>query len=279
MKSGSRLIGNLLLAGALGCCGIGSALPAAAQNIRDTRINLYPIGKQVGIVTDVSGATAWARMPKPVRVGDTIEFMAYSDSGDVLASGQVRWASPVAPYEALIGLIKPTVARHPVSDFDDDFIIGPISKRSVPMGTLSDNEPFGFYLAVGFFARAVVAPRSEDRAAREPVRAFIEALRALNNKTATDMAAAAERALVADPSDPDTPADEAVNYTDLSANLRRFHRMDISDTIEGHILHRLDLIAQANGGDGSKISKEILRTSTPINDQLGMGGGYSTAGR
>ncbi len=266
MRSGLPLFKSLLLVGALGACAVlGSALPSAAQNLRDYRVDLYPMGQQVGIVTSFSGTSAWVRLPSPVRLGATVEFMNFSDSSDTLATGQVRWVAPVAPYEAYITLIKPKATRHPRTDFDDDWIIGPLTRYEITLETIPSSDPFGAYLATGTYVRASVLPVSADREGIEPVRAYIRALRDLKTKTATDMAVAAESALVADPFLPDVPAEYAVNYTQLSANLRAFRRLDLGDSIAAHILKRLEVIAQKNGGDGANVSKDILHYTAPLN--------------
>lgn len=277
MKSGLRLMGKALLAGALACALPGTILSAAAQNVRDARIDLYSLGTQVGIVTAVNGKTAWVRLPHEAQVGSKIEFSIFSDSADMLAAGQVKWVSPVAPYEAYVTDIAAKKTRHNLNDYDDMLAIGALLKTETARGAVPFSEAYAGPLASGFFARVPVLRTEEDADGVEPVRAYIGALRDQKNKTATAIAVAAERALVADPQafEADVPAGEAVNFTMLEDNLRRFRRMSLSDPVTQHVLARLIAISRANGGSGGRVAKDILRVTAPLRDD-GSAAGYTT---
>jgi hypothetical protein len=277
MKSGVRLIGSALLAGVLGYALPGTILSAAAQNVRDARVDLYPPGTQVGIVTAVNGKTAWVRLPHAAQVGSKVEFSAFSDSADMLAAGQVKWISPVAPYEAYVTDIEARKTRHNLNDYEDTLALGALFKIETARGAVPFSEPYAGPLASGFFARVPVFRAAEDMDGVEPVRAYIGALRNQKNKTATAIAVAAERALVADPQafETDVTAEEAVNFTMLEDNLRHFRRISISDPVTQHVFARLIAIARANGGSGGRVAKDILRVTAPLRDDSSAAG-YTT---
>ncbi len=267
MKSAFRCIGTWLLAGALWCRLAAMALPAGAQSLRDVRVDPYPPGTQVGILTDISGRTAWIRFPDPLPTNARVDISAYSEGADVLAMGRVRWVSPVAPYDAYVVDIRTVTTSHDINPDEDLFVIGPLFKAKKSFGEIPVTEPYGVPIATGFFARTAVA--RPPAAVVEPVRTLIGALRAQRSPAANAIADAAQRALGPDPlaADTDIPAEEAVNYTQLADNLRRFHRLQIADPITKHILDRLDRIVRANAGAGARVSKDMLRVTPPLMEQ------------
>lgn len=237
------------------------ALPSGAQSLRDVRIDLHPVKYQVGIVTKVAANTAWVKLPQRVVEGGKIEFTPFSDGGDVLAVGTVRWVSPIAPYEAYVTEVRAVSTPHRIGDLEDRFSIGTISNIKKEYGPRSDSSALGSYLAAGFFARALPEPPRENVAAMEPVRAHIAALRARQTATATAIATAAERALVKDPLLPAEETEDPVNFSMLSDNLRRFKRVRIEDPITDRLLQRLFRLVHDYGTISEAVPTDFLRSA------------------
>lgn len=240
----------------------GLMAPAHAQgSVGDVRVALHPPGTQVGVVTSTREDSAWIRLPHMTRVGVAVAFSTFSDSGDALARGQIQWVAPTAPYEAYVTGIKPVSTRHPLNPYDDLFAAGSLTGETVPHSTVPHSDGRGVSLATGFFVRAPLEPEPTDVDAEEPVRANLKALRSLKNKTAKDIVASAERALVADPlnAGADAMAEDAVNYAVLVDNLRRFRRMKIVDPITDRLLRRLFRLAEEHTHSSGSLPDDFLR--------------------
>lgn len=212
--------------------GIGSVANGASAQ-RDVRINLHPIKSQVGIVTRMAGKAAWIRLPQPVPEGTKVEFLPYSDGGDVLAVGKVSWVATAAPYEAYVTEIKATKTRHELNDYDSLFSTEALFKETRIYGPRPTSDQYSVDLGAGFFARTPILSPPSAHQDSEPVTANIRALRALKTRTALSIADAAARALKEDASD------EPPDYALLRERLQPFHRLTISDPITEHLLQRL----------------------------------------
>lgn len=268
MNSGRMLIGPFLLAGTLWCGVAATSLPAAAQGSRDARTNLYPIGRQVGVVTETNGDKAWIKLQHRVLPNGKVEFLYFSDGVDVMATGTIVWATTVSPYEAYVTGIKPKKVKHDINEDDDYWSIGALLKQQTTLGPVSEEDPDGGYLSAGMYARTSIPSIPDNAEAQEPVRAAIRALRNRPNRAAREIAVAAGRALV--PAtlslETDVPADEVVNFDLLESGLRRFQRIDISDPITKHVLKRLTALARAKNTSGTRVSKEVLGPGTKSTD-------------
>src|SRR5579883_1606899 len=104
---------------AAGACALAllAGRPAGAQDVTNLRVTPHPVRVQVGYVTDVSGQSAWIKMPQRLRAGARIDFLAFSDGVDALFSGTVTWVTPIAPYEAYVTDIRALSKRHTASDY------------------------------------------------------------------------------------------------------------------------------------------------------------------
>jgi hypothetical protein len=275
MRREDRFVGSLLLAGALLAGIVVAPGPIMAQNVRDDRINLYDPGPQVGIITRVKGTTAWIQMPHRVPGGSKAEFLFYSDGGDVMALGNVRFVMPIAPYEAYVTDIKAVSTLHDINDYDSLWAAEAISREKRPVGSRPESDPFGVSLAIGLFARTPIAPTPPDSDGIEPVRALINVLRTRSNKTARAIADAAEHALEIPV--PDTEIDfdwaDGVNYHALADSLNRFRRIRIEDPITERVLRRMLNLIEENGYIEDVVPIDFLRPTPAINLP---GGQYGT---
>jgi hypothetical protein len=249
-----------------------SAGTAQAQNLRAERLELYPPEGQVGIVNRLLTDTAWIRVPQRVQNGAPAEFMLFSEGSDVVARGVVRFVTPTPPYEAYVTGIRAIKTTHPQSPFKDKFAIGSLYglKRDIGVTTLDDS--FGVGLAVGNYVR-VAKDTNTGGEGVEPVRAHIAALRAIGSPFAVKIAAAASKALVADPLR-DEETDEPVDYSALTDALKPFRRVQITDPVTQKLFTRLYWLARDNGVFTEKVSTDFLRSPDDVNaSQLGNLGG------
>lgn len=252
---------------------MGSALFGAqssgAQTVRDVRIDLHPVKYQVGIVTKVAANTAWVKLPQRVVEGGKIEFMPFSDGSDVLATGVVKWVTPLAPYEAYITDVKAVSTAHRLGDLEDRFSIAVLGNVKREYGPRPDSDGFGSYLAAGFYARALPEPPRETVEAVEPVRAHIAALRSRGTATAAAIATAAERALVKDPLFSKEDTELPVNFSILSDNLRRFKLLRIEDPITDRLLQRLLRLVHEVGVLSEAVPTDFLRPAGAVDTTMG----------
>ncbi len=269
----SRNFGGALTAGALGLTLAFVGKSVGAQDIRDVRIDLHPVQTQVGIVTRVLGKTAWVLAPRPLPVGSKIAFSTFSDGGDTMATGTVRYVTPVAPYEIYVADIAAASVKHSLNDYDSYFSFEALLKLKQKVGPRPVNEGIGTDLCIGFFARAPFAPATVDAESLEPVRAHVAELRKLKNKMAQAIADAASRALVADPLRTDSAENDeyAVNFSLLSDNLRRFRHIPIADPLTERLLSRLNDLA-VEGGVGGAVPTDFLRPASQLSQQNGVNG-------
>jgi len=249
-----------------------TAVPVCAhaqQDISDDTIGLSKIGSQSGVVTEVSGHDAWVRFPHAVKVGEKVDFTFYGEGTKPLAQGKIDWVSPVKPYDCLIVGIKAVENHFLVNDNDDQWGVAVLFNKVQKVGEHDSKDAYGCPIAINMHVRANELNLPAMNAdGVEPVHAFIAALRARKNKTAAEIADAAERAIVdesADQAEPEPtpeaaehakptalptlsvipgPSNELVNYSVLAANLQRFKTLQGVDTVTAHIYHRLAIMAR-----------------------------------
>ena len=238
---------------------------AHSQSLRDGRIETHPTTDQVGIVSRVYTDAAWIRMPQRVKTAVPVEFLFFSDGGDVVARGIVSFVTPTAPYEAYVINIRPTKTSHSLSPFKDKFSIGAAYGLKGDVGTApySDSQAVG--IMTGIYARVTKDEGVVEEGA-EPVRAHIAALRARNSKFATSIANAAAHALKADPLR-DEINDEPVDFSALYDYLRPFRRVVIEDRVTEKVLGRLFTLVIDRGYVSERVSTDFLRPSEDINSQ------------
>ena len=278
-----QFTGSIKAAVAAAGLALALARTACGQGERSNRIEIHPVTQQIGIVSKVVGKTAWIGLPQRVQEGAKVSFTAYSDGGDVLATGKVAWASTVAPYEAYITGVHAVTTRHDINEFDDLFTIGSLTHKQVEYGAEPRSNGNGVELCVGFFARVSLKksgePEGEDLSADtiEPVRANIAALRSQKNKTATAIADAATKALGLDPltAEEEQSPDYAVNFSALADNLRTFRRLTIPDPITDKLLRRLLTLADHSGSVGASVPNNFIR---PQGRPTTGGGGVTGVG-
>ncbi len=254
-----------------------SATGAHSQSLRDQRIELHPAENQVGIVSRVYTDAAWIRLPQRVPNAAPVAFLTFSDGGDVVARGVVRFVTPTAPYEAYVVNIRTVKTNHPLSAFKDKFAMGANygRKEAIGIAPLSDSQ--GVFLATGMFARV---PKDDTAAVDgvEPVRAHINALLAMRTKLASSIGAAASRALKADPLRSIDDPEINVDYSTLSDNLKPFRQVQIEDRIIEKILGRLFTLVTDKGYISERVSTDFLRPTEDTNRQTG-GAGTTTRPR
>jgi hypothetical protein len=263
----------------------------AQQEIMDDSIDLAKIGYQTGIVTEVSGHEVWARFPLPVKIGQRVEFLFFSDGTRPVAQGKVEWVSPLKPYDCLILDVKSITNSYPMNDNDDLWAIDEFFNKTVKTPERGVKYGVTGYLALNMPARTE-APGLKGSAqdAVEPVHAWIAALRKRSNKTATEIADAAERSLVTEAEDQPEPVavengersalpplvyvpgpgNEYVNYSVLALNLRRFKSLSDMDTVTRRIYLRLIETIQYHS-PGTHLPTDILNQKS--NTVVGGAGG------
>lgn len=257
--------GRLCVAVALWAASTGFA---HAQNLKSERLELQPAAGQVGIVNKVFTDSAWIRVPQRVATGAPAEFLLFSDGGDVVARGVIRFVTPTPPYEAYVSGIRPIKTSHPQSPFKDKFAMGSIYGLKREVGTTTFDDSFGVGLAIGNYVR-VAKDVSTVADEIEPVRAHIAALRAVKSPFADKIATAASKALVADPLR-DEPNDEPVDYSALTDALKPFRRVQLTDPITQKLFTRLYWLALDNGVFTEKVSTDFLRSADDaLNQQNG----------
>ena len=220
---------------------------AQGQSLIDQRIELHPAKDQVGIVSRVYTDAAWIRLPQRVPNAAPVEFLTFSDGGDVVARGVVRFVTPVAPFEAYVTGIRAVKTTHPLGAFKDKFSIGANFGRKEAIGIAPFSDSQAVSLATGMYARV---PKDDTVAVDgvEPVRAHINALLAMRTKLASSIGAAASRALKADPLRNIDDPEINVDYSTLSDNLKPFRQVQIEDRIIEKLLGRLFTL-----GDGQRL--------------------------
>lgn len=248
--------------------------PMQAQTVRNLRIDIHPVGNQVGMVTKVMGNTAWVKLPSRVAETATIEFMPFSDGSDVLARGRVQWVSPVAPYEAFVTNIEATTTSHPLNEIDDAFAIARSARARRNYGSRPESDSFGSYLSAGFYARTKPEPPRDNADTIEPVRAYIASLRTRGNRVAGAISAAAAAALTKDPLSKESAEELPVNFSALADNLRRFKRLRIEDPITERVLQRLFDYIEYHGTISEAVPSDFLRPADDVkNGTLSTQGG------
>ncbi|GEM_PF-4516058 len=247
---------------------------AHSQSLRDSRIETYPTTDQVGIVSRVYTDAAWIRMPQRVKTAAPVEFLFFSDGGDVVARGVVSFVMPTSPYEAYVINIRPVKTSHPLSPFRDKFSVGAAYGRRGSVGVAPYSDPQAVGIVTGSYARVT---KDEDivEEGAEPVRAHIAALRARNTKFATAIANAATRALKLDPLR-DEINEEPVDFSALNDYLRPFRRVVIEDRATEKLLGRLFTLVVDRGYISERVSTDFLRPADDVNAQLN---GNTSAGR
>ena len=210
---------------------------------------------------------AWVSFAHPVKTGAKISVSAFSDGGDTLFVGTVKWASAVAPFEAYITDLHSVTTKHDVNEFYDYYAIGTLTRQQRDYGSRPETIGDGVFLSAGFFVRADIADTSKPAEENvEPVRGNIAALRAQKSVIATAIADAAQKALGLDPL---IPADEqvpeyAVNYSALTANLRAFRRLALTDPITTKLLSRLNELALYSGEAGAAVPNNFFRSPSEL---------------
>lgn len=238
---------------------------AHSQSLRDGRVEIYPTTDQVGIVSRVYTDAAWIRMPQRVKTAAPVEFLFFSDGGDVVARGVVSFVTPTAPYEAYVINIRPAKTSHPLSPFREKLSIGAAYGRKGSVGTAPYSDPQAVGLMTGNYARVTKDEGAVEEGA-EPVRAHIAALRARNSKFAASIANAAARALKADPLR-DEINDEPVDFSALYDYLRPFRRVVIEDRATEKLLGRLFTLVVDRGYVSERVSTDFLRPADDVNSQ------------
>ena len=259
----SLLTFSLFALGAI--AGISSV--AQAQGERSNRLDPHPVRQIVGVVSRVLTNDAWVAFAHPVKTNSKITVSAFSDGGDTLFVGTVKWASAVAPFEAYITDVHAVTTKHNANEFQDYYTNGFATQRQREYGSQPETIGDGIFFTAGYFVRADIAdvPKpSEDNI--EPVRGNIAALRAQNSHIANAIADAAEKALGPDPLTPaqEQVADYAVNYSALALNLRAFRRLAITDPITAKLLNRLNELAVNSGEVGAAVPNNFFRPASEL---------------
>ena len=257
----NRLALSLL---ALGVIAV-AAPPARAQGERSNRLDPHPVRQIVGIVSRVLTNDAWVAFAQPVKVGAKISVSAFSDGGDTLFVGTVKWASAVAPFEAYITDVHSVTTKHDLNEFQDYYTLGAATRRQREYGSQPETIGDGMFFTAGYFVRADIADTQKPAGENvESVRGNIAALRAQNSRIASAIADAAEKALGLDPLVPasEQVADYAVNYSALIVNLRAFQRLAITDPITAKLLTRLNDLAVNSGEAGAAVPNNFFRPAS-----------------
>ena len=208
--------------------GVGvSLLSFHLESVRAQRLKPYEPKNQTGIITKLVGDSAWVRMPNRAKQGATVDFAYFSDAKEIIASGRVQWAAPVAPYDLYITGIK------------------------LKVQPASETDGLAAQLAIGLYAKTaqdahVRTPNEND--GEEPVQANIVALKAINTALAKRIATAAESA-----------QSTTIDYTKLMVELKPFAKLNIEDPVTKKLLQRLQDLIVENGGITEKVSSDFLK--------------------
>lgn len=188
--------------------------------------------KEIGMIIARTGGGLWARFPQPVKEGQTVQLRAFR-VGENVGTARIEWASPLAPYEALLTDVKPARSSRAVAmQTPYQRLVG----ERKP-GTYDDSE----VITVGYFVAATAAEKRPDTRPTDPLATLLSLLRARDETRPL-----AEQI--------GSPTASSISLTEAADALERHRFVEWSDPVSAWLVARLKEQVSERGGGGGLVT-------------------------